>query len=173
LRWIAFSEFASALITLKNLDTYLNDHLAGAVAALELIEHRQEDYKNEPLGEFFNRLGADIDADKEVLRELMRSLGIKESTVRQTGAWAAEKVARARLSIAGDESGLVLALEGLSMGIFGKRMLWRSLASANIPNASKWDFVQLQRRAEDQIELVEAERMKAAQRAFVNGRDRG
>jgi hypothetical protein len=158
---------------LKTLDTYLNDHLAGAVAALELIEHQQQDCKSESLEEFFRRLRADVDADKDVLSELMRSLGIKESAVRQTGAWAAEKLARARLSIAGDEAGLVLALEGLIMGIFGKRMLWRSLASANLPNGSKWDFAQLQRRAEDQIEQVEAERIKAVQRAFANGRDRG
>jgi hypothetical protein len=157
---------------LNNLDTYLNDHLAGAIAALELIEHRQEEYKDEPLGEFFKNLRSAINADKETLCEVMQSLGIKESTVRQTGAWAAEKLARARLKIAGDESGLVLALEGLIMGIFGKRMLWRSLAQANVPNASKWDFVQLQRRAEDQIEQVEAERIKAARRAFGEDSDR-
>jgi hypothetical protein len=153
----------------KNLDAYLNDHLAGAVAALELIEHRREEYKDKPVGKLFESLKADIDADKETLREVMRSLGIEESTVRQTGAWAAEKVARARLKIAGDESGLVLALEGLIMGISGKRMLWRSLAVANVPKTSKWDFEQLQRRAEDQIERAETERIRAAQRAFVRG----
>jgi hypothetical protein len=151
----------------KNLEIYLNDHLAGAVAALELIDHRREQYKDEPLGTFFGSLKADIEADKETLREVMRSLGIEESTVRQTGAWAAEKVARARLKIAGDEPGLVLALEGLIMGIFGKRMLWRALAGANVPNTSKWDFEQLQRRAEDQIERAETERIQAAQRAFT------
>jgi hypothetical protein len=156
---------------LNNLGTYLNDHLAGAVAALELIEHRQEEYKDEPLGKFFESLKAEIEADKETLRAVMRSLGIKESTVRQTGAWAAEKVARARLKIAGDETGLLLALEGLIAGIFGKKMLWRSLAVANVPNTSPWDFVQLQRRAEDQIERAEAERMKAAQRALAGVAD--
>ena len=108
---------------MTNLKIYLNDHLAGAVAALELIDHRREEYKDEPLGKSFESLKADIDADKETLREIMRSLGIEESSVRQTGAWAAEKVAHARLKIAGDESGLVLALEGLIMGILGKRML--------------------------------------------------
>jgi len=154
----------------KNLEIYLNDHLAGAVAALELIEHRREEYKDEPLGRFFEDLKVDIEADKRVLKDLMRFLGVDESAMRQTGAWAVEKVARARLKIAGDESGLVLALEGLIMGIFGKRMLWRSLATANMPNTSKWDFEQLQRRAEDQIQRAEAERLQAAQRAFVRGR---
>jgi hypothetical protein len=156
---------------LKNLNVYLNDHLAGSVAALELLANLREQHKGEPLGDFFGNLNGEIDADKEALREVMRSLGIEESAVRQTGAWAAEKVARARLKIAGDEPGLVLALEGLIMGIFGKRMLWRSLAVAKVPNTSKWDFEQLQRRAEDQLERAEAERIQAAQRAFAGATD--
>jgi hypothetical protein len=156
---------------LKNLDIYLNDHLAGAVAALELLANLQEQHKDEPLGNVFGTLKVDIDADKEELREVMRSLGIEESTIRQTGAWAAEKVARARLKIAGDQPGLVLALEGLIMGINGKRMLWRSLAVANLLNLSKWDFEKLQRRAEDQIERAEAARIQAAQRAFRGASD--
>jgi hypothetical protein len=151
---------------LKNLEIYLNDHLAGAVAALELLADLREQHKDEPLGDVLGTLEVDIDADKEALREVMRSLGIEESTVRQTGAWAAEKVARVRLKIAGDQPGLVLALEGLIMGINGKRMLWRSLAVANVLNPSKWDFEKLQRRAEDQIEQAEAGRIHAARRAF-------
>ena len=156
---------------MKNLDIYLNDHLAGAVAALELLANLQEQHKDEPLGNVFGILKVDIDADKEELREVMRSLGIEESTIRQTGAWAAEKVARARLKIAGDQPGLVLALEGLIMGINGKRMLWRSLAVANVVNPSKWDFEKLQRRAEDQIERAEVGRIQAAQRAFHGASD--
>jgi hypothetical protein len=156
---------------LKNLDIYLNDHLAGAVAALELLENLREQHKDEPLGDVFGTLKVDIDADKEALREVMRPLGIEESAVRQTGAWAAEKVARARLKIAGDQPGLVLALEGLIMGINGKRMLWRSLAAANLPNTSKWDFEELQRRAEEQIERAEVKRIQAAQRAFAGATD--
>jgi hypothetical protein len=156
---------------LKNLDIYLNDHLAGAVAALELLENLREQHKDEPLAKLLGILRGDIEADKEVLREVLRFLGIEESTVRQTAAWAAEKVARTRLKIAGEETGLVLALEGLIMGIHGKRMLWRSLAVAKVRNPSKWDFEQLQRRAEDQIERAEAERIKAAQRAFADASD--
>ena len=156
---------------MKNLEIYLNDHLAGAIAALELLADLREQHKDEPLGDVLGTLEVDIDADKEALREVMRSLGMEESTVRQTGAWAAEKVAHARLKIAGDQPGLVLALEGLIMGINGKRMLWRSLAVAKVLNPSKWDFEKLERRAEDQIERAEAGRIRAAQRAFHGASD--
>jgi hypothetical protein len=132
---------------MKRLDSYLNDHLAGSVAALELIEHWREQHKDEPLGNFFGRLEAEVRADQDTLRDVMHSLGIEESSVRQAGAWVSEKVARARLKIAGDQSGLVLVLEGLIMGIVGKRMMWSALAAANLPHASKWDFDELHRRA--------------------------
>jgi hypothetical protein len=100
----------------------------------------------------------------------MRSLDVEESKVRKAGAWMAEKIGRARLKIAGDEPGslgLVLTLEGLIMGIVGKKLLWRGLAAAKLPRLSGYDFEELQRRAEKQIERIEAERMRAVLEAFA------
>jgi hypothetical protein len=90
---------------MKKLDSYLNDHLAGSVGALELIEHSAHQYDDEPFGAFFSDLQTDIRADQDTLRDLMHGLAIDESNVRKAGAWAAEKVGRARLMIAGDEPG--------------------------------------------------------------------
>jgi hypothetical protein len=159
---------------MKELDSYLNDHLAGSVGALELIAHWAKLYQDKPLGAFFTDLEAEISADQDRLRELMRCLGVEESRVRQVGAWAAEKLGRARIVIAGDEPGglgLVLALEGLIMGIAGKQLLWRALDAANLPTNEGFDFKELQRRAEEQIERTEAERIRAAQQAFVSPAD--
>ena len=112
---------------MKELASYLNDHLAGSISALELIAHWAEAHKGEPLGSFFVETEREIKADQDTLRDVMRTLGIEESKVRQAGAWVAEKVGRARLMIAGDEQGslgLVLTLEGLIMGVTGKKLLW-------------------------------------------------
>jgi len=90
--------------------------------------------------------------------------------VRKAGAWAAEKLGRARLIIAGDEPrsvGLLLTLEGLIMGVTGKKLMWRVLAAANFPQLSGYDFEELQGRAEQQIERIEAERMRAVPEAFT------
>jgi hypothetical protein len=154
----------------KELDSYLNDHLAGSVGALELLAHWAKLYRGKPLGAFFADLESEIKADQDTLRDLMRSLGVEESKVRQAGAWAAEKLGLARFVIAGDEPGglgLVLALEGLIIGITGKQLLWRALDAANLPKAEGFDFKELQRRAEEQIERIEAERIRAA-RASVS-----
>ena len=160
---------------MKDLDSYLNDHLAGSISALELIAHWAEAHKGEPLGRFFAETEREIKADQDTLRDVMHSLGVEESKLRQAGAWAAEKIGRARLMVAGDEPGrlgLVLTLEGLIMGITGKKMMWRALAAANLSNASNWDFDELQRRADQQIEHTEIERMRAARRAFDGAGDR-
>ena len=155
---------------MKDLDSYLNDHLAGSISALELIAHWVKVHKGEPLGSFFAETEREIKADQDTLRDVMRALGVEESKMRQAGAWAAEKVGRARLIIAGDEQGslgLVLTLEGLIMGVTGKKLMWRSLAAAKLPELNDYNFDEPQRRAEQQIERIEAERIRAVSQTFA------
>ena len=155
---------------MKGLDSYLNDHLAGSISALELIAHWAKVHKGEPLGSFFVETEREIKADQDTLRDVMRTLGVEESKVRQAGAWAAEKVGRVRLMIAADEQGslgLVLTLEGLIMGVTGKKLMWRALAAAKLPGLSRYNFEQLQRRAEQQVERIEAQRISAVRQVFA------
>jgi len=137
---------------------------------MEFIGHWTHVHKGEPLGGFLAETEAEIKADQDTLHDVMRSLGVEESKVRQAGAWAAEKVGRARLMIAGDEPGslgLVLTLEGLIMGVTGKKLMWRALAAAKLPRLNSCNFEELQRRAEQQVERIEAERMSAVCQAFA------
>jgi len=154
---------------MKKLESYLNDHLAGSVGALELLEHWAHLYEDKPLGTFFTNIEAEIRADQSTLQDVMHSLGIEESTLRKAGAWAAEKAGRARVIMAGDELGslgLVLTLEGLIMGVTGKKLLWRALEAAKLPQLNSYDFEELQGRADEQIKRIEAERIRAVQEAF-------
>jgi hypothetical protein len=153
----------------KKLDSYLNDHLAGSVGALELIAHCVHLYGGKPLGAFFTEMEAQIGEDQDTLRDLMRRLGVEESKARQVGAWAGEKLGRALLTLAGNEPGglgLLLVLEGLIMGVAGKRLLWRALSAANLPKLEEFDFEELQRRAEEQIKRAQAEQVRSARRAL-------
>ena len=160
---------------MKELDSYLNDHLAGSVGALELIHHWSKLSDGKPLAKFLADLRRDIEGDQATLRELMRALGTKESSIRPAGAWAAEKFSRVRFAVAGDEIGglgLVLALETIVMGITGKKLLWRALAASDLPNKSNIDFVEMEQRAEEQIARVELERVRAAREALSSARAR-
>ena len=63
---------------MKDLDSYLNDHLAGSISALELIAHWVKVHKGEPLGRFFVETEREIKADQDTLRDVMRTLGVEE-----------------------------------------------------------------------------------------------
>jgi hypothetical protein len=116
-------------------------------------------------------LGEEIEEDQQVLKLLLRSVGGKESKVRKAAAWLTEKVGEAKLEV--DDSGngqfrLLEALETLGLGIQGKRGLWRALstASSQEPEIGKLDLARLERRAHDQFEKVESQRLLAARAIF-------
>jgi hypothetical protein len=57
----------------QHLTTYLNDHFAGSVGALELLDHLIKTYKGKPLEQFFKDLCNEIDADQGELRDLKKN----------------------------------------------------------------------------------------------------
>jgi hypothetical protein len=156
---------------MKQLATYLNDHVAGAVAAVELLDHLVEAHQGRPLENFFRELRGDIVADLEVLRKILQRFS-KESALRKAGAWLAEKFNRTKVKMSGEkrgELGLVTALEILVLGITGKQLLWRALNASlgSSPLLRGADLGKLEERAIDQLERVEARRLKAAREAFL------
>jgi hypothetical protein len=156
---------------MKELAAYLNDHLAGSIAAIELLDHLAKEFDGRPLGTFFREVCDDVRADQDVLRELMKTLEIEESSLRKAGAWIMEKFGQTKFDVAGNEAGglgLLQALEGLALGITGKKLLWRALAAAarNSTKLQGTDFTRLEQRAKEQFERVEAERLKTASEVF-------
>jgi hypothetical protein len=156
---------------MDELSTYLNDHLAGSVGALELLDRVIETSEGKPLERFFRDLRKDIHEDQEQLKQLIEKLGVQESAVRKAGAWVAEKISRSKIEL-GDTSdrdrGLFLALEALVLGITGKRSLWRALhcASRTMPELARLDYSGLEKRAIEQCERVEARRLELARTVF-------
>jgi hypothetical protein len=155
----------------RAITIYLNDHLAGSVVALELLEHliaRDPGTDRELLGE----LQAEIREDQKVLKELLRNLGGHESAVRKAAAWLTEKLEQAKLRIDDGGSGdlrVLEALETLALGIQGKLALWRALESVRdtIPQLIPLDYPGLKSRALDQHSRVDRLRIQAARRALT------
>jgi hypothetical protein len=151
-----------------NLTTYLNDHLAGSVAALELLDHLIEAAAGSPDAALFAKLKSDIAEDQEVVRTLVRRFDGQESTVKKAGAWLAEKIGILKLHASGTDAtdlGRLEALEGLYLGITGKGALWKALSAAGF-TFEDIDLPALARRAADQRALVEQKRLEAARRAL-------
>ena len=158
------------------LATYLIDHLAGSVAALELLEELKATYADTALTNFFTQLQTDIAADREELKTLMDRLQIVESKPRKVIAWLAEKSIALKLRVDDNACGplrLLESLEAVGLGIHGKLGMWRCLnaATQNFPTLqSLVDYERLARRAEDQRRRVEVVRLEAAKAAFAAAR---
>ncbi|MFN2475038.1 MAG: hypothetical protein ABR526_01685 [Chthoniobacterales bacterium] len=158
-------------LDISQLSVYLNDHLAGAIAALELIEHLGKNHPDTDLEMFCAELHAEVSADLDVLRDLLHTFDEKESAVRKAGAWVAEKLGRVKLGLSGNDAtgtGLLEGLDGLILGITGKRFLWRALAAAaeTIPQLRGPDYPTLEQRAVEQRDRVDARRLAVAREAF-------
>jgi hypothetical protein len=157
----------------EHIATYLNDHLAGSLVALELLVHLESAHKGTDIERFAAELRADIAEDRLELEALMVRLQVSESRTRKATAWLSEKVTELKLRL--DDSGdgslcLLEAFEALSLGIEGKRGLWRALATAaETAPTLQADYEVLTRRAEEQRGRVETERLKAARRALTPG----
>jgi len=155
----------------KHLGIYLNDHLAGATGALELLTHLEAAYADTPVADVLLQLHAEIEADRQELERLIDRLEITVSGPRKLGAWLGEKLAYMKLQLDDQASGamrLFEGLEALAIGIQGKRGLWRVLADTSqaLPELQGIGYDQLVRRSEDQHRRVEALRLQAAKRAF-------
>jgi hypothetical protein len=158
-------------MTSSSLITYLNDHLAGSVVALQLLEHLLE---QQPLAaeNELRAICAEIEEDQKVLQGILKSVGGKESPVRKAAAWLTEQVGQAKLRLDDSGSGdlrVLEALEALGLGIQGKASLWRALATVKDirPELQQVDLRQLERRAQDQFERVDALRLRAARAALT------
>jgi hypothetical protein len=157
----------------EHIATYLNDHLAGSVVALELLENLEATYTDDPLKSFFRQLSIDIAADRDELQTLMAHLQISESKTRKASAWLAEKMTELKLRFDDPQGGpfrLFESLEALSLGIEGKRSLWVALttASEKSPSLRVMDYERLTKRAQEQRDRVETLRIGTAAKVLTN-----
>ena len=152
------------------LKTYLNDHLAGSVMAIELAERTMRENEGGPVAARLSPLVEQIREDQTVLKGVIERLGTGESSLKKAGAWLAEKAGRVKLG-GTDEPGELSRLEVLEMlttGVHGKRALWRALrvVAARYEELRGLDLDLLERRAVEQHDELEAMRLEAAKAAL-------
>jgi hypothetical protein len=151
------------------LGTYLADHLAGAMHAIEVLKNIRSEYGEQPLGEFARNILKDVEADRDTLKELAERVGSGSSAVKEAAAWVAEKFSRLKLSHDPANSiGTFEALEFLVLGIHGKLVLWRALAfvSSDDSRLQSMDYQRLIARAESQYARMEEHRLLVARNAL-------
>jgi len=154
----------------EHLATYLNDHLAGSLIAIEILEHLETEALD--LMQDLDPLKAEVEADRRQLKGLMDRLGITESRVRKVTGWIAEQVTEAKFEADDESRGTfrrLERLEALAVAIDGKSALWRALnAAAELaPELRGVDYEDLAQRAREQRSRVEILRLQAARLALA------
>lgn len=154
------------------LSTYLEDHAAGAAAAVELLEAMRRQHEGEELGRFAGEILGEVQKDRATLKSLLERLDPGAQGLKEAVSWLGEKVSRLKLGrLAGGELGTLEALETLSLGILGKQALWRALleVAEGDSRLRDMDFAALAARAQGQHARVEKRRLEAARQTLRTG----
>lgn len=146
------------------LAIFLNDHLAGSAVGVQLARRASSSNSGTEFGTPLRELCDEIEADRETLESVMTELGVQRSRLKPQLAWVAEKLGRLKPN--GQLRGYsplsrVVELEGLLLGIAGKRRLWK-LLSTLVAERSSAHFPALIARAEGQQTRVESLQERAA-----------
>jgi len=149
------------------LIAYLRDHLSGADMALRVVHQAGSTHTGTDAA-LFRRLAKEFQEDHAVVRTLLNRLGASRRSIKRAAGYASGAV----LSVtAGGEPGdlsLLRTLEGLAIGVQGKRCLWRALQklSAPPPTVEGMNFTELEAKALRQWEAIEERRRGLVTRTF-------
>jgi hypothetical protein len=150
------------------LPIYLNDHLAGSSAGLDLAKRTAKENEGTEFGEPLKDLAAQIEADRAVLEDVLARLDVKRDQLKVGAGWLGEKLGRLKLNgrlLEYSPLSRVIEIEGLVAGVNGKRRLWQLLAVAapSEPRIAGIDFVHLIARADEQLATLDSAHKRAAE----------
>ena len=150
----------------QRLAIYLNDHLAGATAGVELARRLRASNRDDPeSGPALVEICVEVEADRETLKAVMDRLGVSQSKLKPAAAVLGERLGRLKLN--GQLWGYsplsrLDELELLQIGVTGKRRLWRALEHTHAGDLPDFDLGALAERATEQLRRLEALHLKAA-----------
>ena len=155
------------------LKIYLEDHYAGATAGLELARRAAGANRGTAYGDVLEPIALEIEEDRDSLRAIMTMLGVGPDRFKVAGAWAGEKAGRLKLNghlTSYSPQSRVTELEGLVVGVTGKRSLWVALRHI-VPQEPRLDPEELEGligRAEVQLADLEELRLRAFSEAAAS-----
>jgi hypothetical protein len=152
------------------LDVYLNDHLAGGTAGVNLAQMAAEEHRSDEHGAFFGEIASEIRKDHDTLESIMAALNTDESATKVAAAEIGSKMMAPKFKGTEDQLNAFVTLETLSIGVEGKHCLWTALRtiSDDLPELADYDIDELIERARDQRGRIEAKRLELAPQALAH-----
>ena len=117
----------------KRLRIYLNDHLVGAAACVQLALRTAGALRGTPLGRDVDAIAAQISDDYAALVEIMRSVEVAPRRSFVLLGRVGERLGRLKLNgrlLHRSQLSTLVELETLRLGVLGKLQGWRSLSVA-------------------------------------------
>ena len=136
---------------------------------MELVKRAASENRGTDRGIFLAELAAEIEADRQALRDVMAELEVSPDRLKIAAGWLGEKGGRLKLNgqlIGYSPLSALVELEVLALGIHGKLGLWRALLELEDERVSEARLAELVARAESQRDQVEAYRLEAARIAL-------
>ncbi|PFG67192.1 hypothetical protein B0O41_2004 [Propionibacteriaceae bacterium ES.041] len=135
------------------LQTYLQDHHAGATSGVALFQRVAKSHGVPEIAAAVQRLSTEVESDKNSLEALMVDVGVRPSVVKDGTARVAELAGQIktnqRLRERSPLSDL-LELEALTAAVFAKRLGWATLLELNDPRLPRATLENLLARADAQ-----------------------
>ena len=148
---------------------YLADHLTGSDAAFAVVKRLRASHHASAEGRLFERLYHEFSEERVVVRTLLQSLGGSPFKLKRLIGQAAGSALQVA---AGGEPGdlaLFRTLESLSVGVQGKRCLWRVAQGLEpwLQAPGDKSFHALEMQAVDQWNRIEQRRLALATQTFA------
>jgi hypothetical protein len=155
------------------LAIYLNDHLAGATAGVELFRRTTAG----PQGKHrdaLQRLTREVEDDRAALIDIMGLLDVPVRRYKVAAGWLTEKVGRFKPNgrlVGRSPLSSLLEMEALGLGVRGKAVGWRALrvVAAHDTRLAEGKLDELIARADRQSDELEKIRQEIATEVFAGG----
>jgi len=154
----------------QNLRIYLNDHFAGSTGGLELAKRARKNSTDPERSAMWSNVCDEIEADREILQDMLDRLEFTRNPVKATVAWAVEKAGRLKPNgqLTGPSLlGQYVELEAMYLGVTGKLSLWQMLVRIDDPRLRDFDLNGLIERAESQRLRLDEHRLALGTEVFA------
>lgn len=140
------------------LQTYLQDHEAGARGGVDLIKRAAKSHSDPEVRRLLGELLREVRGERQRIQHFLDVVGGDTSTLKQIGVQAGEKVARLkpnrRFKRRSPLSDLV-ELEGILLAVRGKELGFDALLALDDPRLDRDEIDQLREQARDQQNRVQ------------------
>jgi len=151
------------------LVAYLRDHLSGSDVATRVVLRLASTDESADDPALFRLLAEEFEQERSVVRALLIQLGASGRSIKRAAGFASGTALSVTAGGQPGDPGLFRTLEALSIGVQGKRCMWRALQALQPPLAivHGMGFVELEAQAVRQWEAIEKRRRALVPRTFT------